>query len=259
MRTKNISILVVEDEFIHRETIVNNLKELGYFKIFEATNAKEALLICKQENIVLSFVDIGLMNSNLDGIELAKEINLLSQSSIVFTTSYSDKSTLERITDVRFEEYILKPVDERRLFVAIELVMSKSSSKIQEALISQSRNSCPLDTTEDVFVKGNTKFFYRIPSDNIIYVKAELGGINIVTIDKTQFTYTSLSNFISYYNNPDILRIHRSYAVNKRHVIGKSDTELKMIDGTVLSIGSKQRPKVNQHFLMLKPKLIKIT
>ncbi len=29
MRTKNISILVVEDEFIHRETIVNNLKELG--------------------------------------------------------------------------------------------------------------------------------------------------------------------------------------------------------------------------------------
>ncbi len=155
------------------------------------------------------------MNSDLDGIELAKEINLLSQSSIIFTTSYSDKSTLERIKDVRFEEYILKPVDERRLFVAIELVMSKSSSKIQEALISQSRNSCPFDTTEDVFVKGNTKFFDRIPSDNIIYVKAELGGINIVTIDKTQFTYTSLSNFISYYNNPDILRIHRSYAVNK--------------------------------------------
>lgn len=248
---KNIPIIVVEDEFLHKETIINNLKNLGYSTIYEASNSNDAIRICTEKNIVLAFIDIGLSNSNLDGIALAKELNKISNCIIIFTTSYSDNTTLERIKDVKFQEYILKPVDERRLFVAIDLAFSKLESIAKKAIVSNTSSST---TSEDIFVKGNTKYFNKISVEDIIYIKAELGGINIVTIDKTQFTYSSLSDFIAYFNHPDILKIHRSFAVNKKHVIGKSESELKMIDGTILPIGNKQKPNVDKHFLVLKNK-----
>jgi len=248
---KNIPVLVVEDEFLHKEIIINNLKNLEYSNIYEASNSTDAIRICTEKNIVLAFIDIGLSNSNLDGIALAKELNKISKSIIIFTTSYSDKTTLERIKNVSFQEYILKPIDERRLFVAIDLAFSKLENIAKRAIISYPSSNA---SNGDIFVKGNTKYFDKIQAEDIIYVKAELGGINIVTIDKTQFTYSALNDFIEYFNQPEIFKIHRSYAVNKKHVIGKSESELKMIDGTILPISINQKANVEKQFLLLKNK-----
>ena len=248
---KNIPVLIVEDEFLHKETIINGLTNLGYTNIYDAPNAEKAIEICKQNNIILSFVDIGLSNSDMDGIELAKQLNKISNSLIIFTTSYSDNTTLERIKDVDFQEYILKPVNERRLFVAINLAFSKLKKVAKKAIVSGAALNRAI---EDIFVKGTTKYFEKIKASEIIYIKAESGGINIFTIDKKQFIYNSLNEFIEYYNHPDIIKIHRSYAVNKKNVIGKSGTEIKMIDGTILPIGSKEKQKMDKHFLILKNK-----
>lgn len=68
-----ISILVVEDEFLVRLDIVDQLRERG-FTVFEASNADEAVaLLSLHSGIRVIFTDIDMPGS-MDGLKLARAV-----------------------------------------------------------------------------------------------------------------------------------------------------------------------------------------
>ncbi len=232
MKSKNFTILIVEDEYNCKVALKNHLKNLGYFKIIEAKSSQEALDLCKTNNVLLAFLDIGLTDSELDGIELGKELNKVTDAAIIFTTSFTDNTTLNRSEEVDHQIYLPKPLRERDINVAIKKALrDKAKPKV---LVRTTQHHCVFQNQdEEVYIKGNDKFYKKIHVHDIVYIKAGNGGVSVHTLDNgTLFTYTTLTSFLRQYYHPDILKIHNGHAINKRHISGKSESTVKMIEGT---------------------------
>ncbi len=252
MQTDNLTILIVEDDYNHKIALKNCLKSLGYHKVFEARNSQEAIELCESNKFQVAILDIGLVDSTLDGIELGKELNRITEASIIFTTSFSDHTTLTRSAEVDHQTYLSKPIRERDLKVALhKAVMAKSNSS--SATKSSLKEANLQECRDDIYIKGADKFYKRILVDDIIYIKADTGGVNVVTLNNGKlFVYTTLSSFLRQYPHPDIIRVHKGHAVNKSKINSKSESIINMINGKELAIGAKWRDALDSQIFILK-------
>jgi DNA-binding LytR/AlgR family response regulator len=123
-------------------------------------------------------------------------------------------------------------------------------------LVRTTQNQCIFQNqAEDIYIKGSDKFYKKIHIHDIVYIKADNGGVSVYTLDSgVLFTYTTLTSFLKQYKHSDIIKIHNGHAINKKHISSKSESLVRMIDGTELAIGMKWRVHIDAHFNMIKPK-----
>lgn len=252
MKNKNINILIVEDDYNQKENLKNHLENIGYTRLLFAKNSQEALAYFKECSIQLSFLDVGLVDSELDGIELGKRINEISNCKIVFTTSFTDHSTIDRSADVENHKYLAKPINERDIAVVMRTVFRET--KDQKVLVSTSSTDCEL-IDRDLLIKGNDKIQHVIKGQDLLRISTGHAGISIHTINGVLiFNYTTLASFMRQYNHPDIIRIHKGHAINKRRMKAKYEGCVILEDDTELPIGETWRRSINEHFNVIKPK-----
>ncbi len=117
-------ILVVEDEYILAANLQENLESLRYTVAAIVSSATEAFesAVTLQPDLVL--MDIQLQGET-DGIQAAEQIWDRLQIPVIFITGHSDKSTLERAKVTLPFGYLLKPVTEQELYVAIETALNR--------------------------------------------------------------------------------------------------------------------------------------
>ncbi|WP_066375249.1 hybrid sensor histidine kinase/response regulator [Anabaena sp. CA = ATCC 33047] len=122
--TKTIKVLVVEDEYILAINLQESLESLGYTVVDLADTAEAAIEKATQLHPNLILMDIRL-RSEMDGIQAAEYIWNHLQIPIIYVTGHSDKSTVERATLTFPFGYILKPVREQELYVAIQTALNR--------------------------------------------------------------------------------------------------------------------------------------
>ena len=121
-------ILVVEDEVIIAMEIENSLKNLGYVVTAIVNSGDKAIIKAKEEEPDLILMDIHIQGEK-DGIDTAIEIKSITDIPIVFISGHTDEEKLERAKLSMPYGYLLKPIQERDLKVAI--TMALYSSKIE--------------------------------------------------------------------------------------------------------------------------------
>ncbi len=131
-----VHVLVVEDERIVARDIKACLEGLGYIVAGVATSGEEAIAKARDlcPNIVL--MDIRL-EGGMDGVEAAQHIWNELQIPVIYATGYSDTATVDRATDSELFGYILKPIKERDLYIAIKNALQRQHQ--QTSLIEQQR------------------------------------------------------------------------------------------------------------------------
>ncbi len=81
------------------------------------------------EILVKEYPDVVLMDINIkgetDGIETANMIKTRVKIPVIFLTSHSDGSTLQRAKETQPDGFVLKPFEDHDLRVAIELALNK--------------------------------------------------------------------------------------------------------------------------------------
>ncbi|OHD56036.1 MAG: hypothetical protein A2Y33_11325 [Spirochaetes bacterium GWF1_51_8] len=117
-------ILLVEDEIIIASSIQQWLEELNYSVSGIAPSAEKAMILIEQQIPDLILMDI-MIQGEMDGIELADRIHEKYSIPIVFLTAYSDDITLERARISGPYGYLLKPVTQKDLSIAIENALFK--------------------------------------------------------------------------------------------------------------------------------------
>lgn len=121
-------ILIVEDEPVIAENISlyldNNDFEVSGIA-YDAEEAFEQLKINTPDAVIL---DINL-ESDHNGIDIARHINQRYRLPFLFLTSYSDKNTLERAKQVKPNGYIVKPFNERTLLASLEIAISNHAAE----------------------------------------------------------------------------------------------------------------------------------
>ena len=121
-----LSIMYVEDDPVTRELVALTLpKRFPDCKIHTAENGKQGLELYGQHfpDLVITDVNMPVMN----GILMAAEIKALNPDVVIIAvTAYSETNYLLNAIEIGISHYVLKPIDYRKLFDAIE----KSTSVI---------------------------------------------------------------------------------------------------------------------------------
>ncbi|MEA5517051.1 ATP-binding protein [Nodularia sp. UHCC 0506] len=121
---KTVRILVVEDEYILAINLQEILESLKYIVVDIADSAATAITKANELRPNLILMDIRLRGEQ-DGIQAAEQIWQTLQIPVIYVTGHSDKSTVERATLTFPFGYILKPVKEQELYVAIQTAINR--------------------------------------------------------------------------------------------------------------------------------------
>ncbi|MBE8996852.1 response regulator [Nostoc sp. LEGE 12447] len=123
-KKETIRILVVEDEYILAINLQESLESLGYTVLGIADSAEEAIEKATESRPNLILMDIRL-RGEMDGIQASEQIWRNLQIPVIYLTGHSDRSTVERATLTSPFGYILKPIKEQELYVAIQTALNR--------------------------------------------------------------------------------------------------------------------------------------
>jgi CheY-like chemotaxis protein len=121
---EKVKILVVEDEVIIAKDIQASLQKMGYNACTIVSSGEEAIKKAEEEHPDLVLMDI-VLQGEMDGIEAASIIRSRFDIPIVYLTSYADEETIERAKNAEPHGYLIKPFEEERIHVTIDLALHK--------------------------------------------------------------------------------------------------------------------------------------
>ncbi|MDC8773115.1 response regulator [Roseateles albus] len=121
-------ILIVEDEHIVARDLQQQLLDLAYSPIGHATSGEQGLAMAAELRPDLVLMDIQL-NSELDGIEAARQIRAHLALPVVFLTAFAADEVLARAKLTEPYGYILKPFTERELRTVLEMALYKHKAE----------------------------------------------------------------------------------------------------------------------------------
>jgi PAS domain S-box-containing protein len=130
VRMKNIRITIVEDSLTTTKLIQKILANLAYTVCSTAMSGEEAVRIVGETHPDLVLMDI-LLEGDMDGIEAAEEIRKEWDIPLIFLTSESDDETISRAKRASPHGYLLKPIHERELHIAIEIALARHGAEIR--------------------------------------------------------------------------------------------------------------------------------
>ncbi|MBN3906867.1 MAG: response regulator [Nostoc sp. NMS1] len=127
-KKETVRILVVEDEYILAINLQESLESLGYLVVDILDSAEEAIAKATELRPNLILMDIRL-RGEMDGIQASEQIWHNLQIPVIYVTGHSDKITVERATLTSPFGYILKPIKEEELYVAIQTALNRYESE----------------------------------------------------------------------------------------------------------------------------------
>ena len=134
------SILIFEDEGITSLHLRTLLTVWGFSVLAVLDEAEKATDLIEEDPPDLVLMDIHL-RGKMDGIEAAELIYERFGIPVVFLSAHSDVSTLRRINASHGYGLVVKPFDERDLYVAVKSALYRR--RIEQALVHESGGSPP--------------------------------------------------------------------------------------------------------------------
>lgn len=229
-----INIAICEDEKIQVDLLEKYVKRWAsknniIVKI-EAFYSGEAFEFSWSMDKKYDILLLDIEMKELNGIELAKKIRVEDDLlNIIFITAIPDY--IGQGYDVDALNYLLKPVEEEKLFECLDRALKKIPKEEKTILI---------DVDGEII---------RIKQEDIFYIEAFSHNIEINIRDKKFSTRKNISTIEKELDENAFIRCHRSYIVGLKHIkkIGKNDIELD--NGNIIPVSRRQYSNVNMAFI----------
>jgi two-component system, response regulator PdtaR len=256
---QKVNILIVEDEAIVAMDLAARLQRLNFNIIGKAATGKAALDIFEREPADLVLMDINL-RGEMDGIETTEAINRIRPTPIIYLSAQTDSQTIQRAKQTLPAAYLTKPFDEKNLQIAIELAIHSFAfqkkpdstppqypSKIDgEKLDKVPSADSILRADNAIFIKQNYKFV-KFQLDDLLYLQADGIYIDLVTAKTKYALRLTLNQAIEKLNATNVVRVHRSYAVNIKNVEEFNDSEITVGKASI-PLGATFKEDFLKHF-----------
>ncbi|GAA4785453.1 hypothetical protein GCM10023231_11690 [Olivibacter ginsenosidimutans] len=215
-----LRIAIVEDEMIIASDMQDMLLELGYQICGIAATHAEALILAKQEKPDLFLLDITL-KGKLDGLQLAQALRQQNLA-FIFVTSHSDYTTIGKAKETQPYGYLIKPFSKQDLYATIEMAQGHLRQKpaSNSLFVPLGKGKQKVSLKDIQFVKAN---------GNYVEIKMELKRIALrKNLKEFEGKLPAKHHFI---------RIHKSYLVNRQHIVSYNQFEVTLKDQTKIPIG----------------------
>ncbi|HOV80410.1 MAG TPA: LytTR family DNA-binding domain-containing protein [Bacillota bacterium] len=224
-----LKVLIVDDEYPARQELRYALSNFDNVEIVgEAANAQEALALIKALDYQILFLDISM--PGMSGLELGAAIQELPRRPyIIFVTAYDEYAV--SAFEVNAVDYILKPVEPKRLKKAIDKVIKLTQeTSFAESLVDSREDQVSREREakspgqfhsqikiDRITAEKQGKTFLVRESD-IFYAFTEQDYVYIKTFSDKLYTRFTLKELEARLNPQVFFRTHRCYLVNLHKV-----------------------------------------
>ncbi|PMG37130.1 DNA-binding response regulator [Vibrio splendidus] len=230
----NVTAIIADDEALLRHHLDKSLAEVWpeLEIVSKATNGLEAMQSIQQLKPDVAFLDIRM--PELDGISLAKQLTKLdSPPLIVFITAYDEYAV--KAFEHNAIDYLLKPINEERLFATCQKVQARLSSNQTQSDITPEQPDITALMAQLQLLSQSTS--QQVQAQYLTWLKASVGeDIHLIAVDdvayfKAEDKYVSifkkgqggsleefilrvsLKELIAQLNPDEFWQIHRSVVV----------------------------------------------
>lgn len=120
-------IVIADDEALICIDLREMLEEAGHEVVGVGSDGVEALDLVKEKKPDLVILDVKM--PRLDGLQAAKMIAHDNLAPVVLLTAFGDEDMIEKAKKSMVFGYVMKPVEERTLFPAIQIAVSQYRQK----------------------------------------------------------------------------------------------------------------------------------
>lgn len=242
---EQIKVLIVEDKLLIAEDIAAKLRKHNLDVIGIHDRGEDALAGLDEGLPDLILMDINLAGE-LDGIETARRIQEKHVIPIIYLSDYTDSNTVNRAKQTLPANFLSKPFQEPDLVRAIEIAFHNARANQPSAV------SAPTLLPEHVFLRTDNQSFIKLAYNDILFLEAAKVYCVVVTKDKRHTLSTAMNHIHEQLDNPDFVRVHRSYVINVNNITS--------LEGNVVHIGEHeiQMSKDYKDALMAQLKFIKL-
>lgn len=197
-------VIVIDDERLARVELKQLLKVFSELEVVaEAANVEEGIQAIKQHQPDLIFLDIEMPEQS--GFDLLEEIEARLQ--VIFTTAYSEYAI--KAFEFNALDYLLKPIQEERLFKAIERVFSTPS------IIEETKKKLPF--RDHIYLKdGEQHFFVPLADINLFSSYGNYAKVHFK--DQSILIHRSLNQLEQRLPKNIFFRANRYSIINIQHI-----------------------------------------
>ena len=205
--SKILKAIVVDDERLARKELILMLNDFSNIEIAgEAADISTAQKLLAEKNPDLVFLDIQMPGES--GFDLINSIPV--NTKVIFVTAFDEYAI--RAFDVNALDYLLKPVNPKRLKETIERIEQLGKT------VSSSDNLKKLAESDRLMVTLNSRLQF-VKIKNIIYISAAGDYTEIKTTENQKgITLKSIKEWEARLPESMFVRIHRSTIVNLEFV-----------------------------------------
>jgi DNA-binding response OmpR family regulator len=216
------TILLVDDEDDIREDLALFL-EFSDYKVFQASNGKEAYQCYLDNNLDLIITDIEM--PRLNGLELVEAIREKDKMiPIMIISGYSDKDKLLRAIKLNLVEYMIKPFTRKGMLTTINNLFNtqmKEKKRLSEEIFTI--NNYYFNFTSHFFTYNEVKYTLTKKQSQVLMLFVKNPDVIFEPVD------------IYYYLHPDYNQEYSNASI--RNIIKRLRTLLP--EGVIESIYSK--------------------
>jgi len=205
-------------------------KETNTVVDIEIYHSAEEILFESNNSYPFDLMILDIQMNKINGIELAKRIRKVDKSVVI--------SFLSGIADYVFEgyevqaiQYLLKPVDEDKLFKLLELVRKMTTDEKKHLIIHVSKEKRKIDYDQIYFIESLGHYLTIHLEDEDIIFKSNLKDIN---------------NLLP---NDEFISTHRSYIVNLKYVEEIKKEHCVLANKLEIPISRNSYKEVNNAFI----------
>lgn len=245
-----VRILVAEDEPLMRERLLAQLSKLWpsaeLVKVAENGNDAWDGFLEFEPDVV--FLDIRM--PGLSGLEVARKIG--RQAHVVFITAY-DQYAIDAFHSGAVD-YVLKPVEEDRLQLAIERLQEKLQTVPTDltTLLKQLglAPEAPKKAEKLKWIKASVgKQIRLINVDDIIFLQSDTKYTRVVLADSEALLRTALKDLLDNLDEGKFWQIHRSSVVNVEYIAAAERVDAERMQ--VILKGHPEKLMVSRNFTHL--------
>lgn len=232
--------IIVEDEVGARlnlehllPNVSSNIEIVGF-----ADSVETAASLIDKIHPDIVFMDIQIKGGS--GFDVLQSVNYKAFKTI-FVTAFEDYAL--KAFKFSATDYLLKPVDEDELKIAVEKVGETTNNSRNPELIEALLKNFHTSEPEDRFIVVNSiKSIDRFPLKDILYCESFRNYTTFHLVNNTEIVSSkSLKEYEDILDEKQFIRAHRSFIVNQSH-IRKFDKE----DGGFLVLANDKKVPVSQ-------------
>lgn len=218
-----LNCIIIDDNEIDRLMVESMVKKFPSLKLTGVyCNAIEALGHINRGEIDVLFSDIDM--PEISGLELRHKVKSIPVC--VFITSYPEYAVESFDADAL--DFLVKPVDLDRF--------TRTVSRIIDYMSLRNSTVAPEIEGESVFLKdGHGQV--KVVIGDILYVEALKDFTKIVTPKKQHCVSVSFGNLLQEDAFSRFVRVHRSFAVQKKSILKILSHKIELENGTSIPVG----------------------